>query len=189
MVDVKSKRCGRDGCTKQPSYGKAGGKAEFCKQLAEAGMFSRAELANMSKERREKEAELVALRAEVDALRAEMGSSLQEVVKKLRLSESWLLVQLGRQVVKQEEDGTTDVSLESCIALVKEVRTLNKELHLGRRQTGATLALPGGRSNRFLSQRRRTRFTAPERRQGIRGRRKQRRTKKTPPRRTHRRGK
>ena len=50
-------------------------------------MFSRAQLANMSEERRQKEAELVALKAEGAALRAEMGSSLREVVKKLRLSE------------------------------------------------------------------------------------------------------
>ena len=89
-------------------------------------MFSRAQLANMSEERREKEAELVALKAEGAALRAEMGSSLREVVKKLRLSESWLLFQLGKPVVKQEEDSTTDGSLESCIALLEEVQTLQK---------------------------------------------------------------
>ena len=38
MVNVKSKRCAHHGCTKVPSYGKAGGKAEYCSGHAEGGM-------------------------------------------------------------------------------------------------------------------------------------------------------
>lgn len=38
MVDVTRKRCGHDGCTKQPRYGKVGENAEACAEHTGDGM-------------------------------------------------------------------------------------------------------------------------------------------------------
>ena len=50
MVDVRTQRCGTEGCSKQPSFGAADGrKAEFCAVHASAGMV------HVSRKRRGKE--------------------------------------------------------------------------------------------------------------------------------------
>lgn len=40
MVNVRHKRCGLSGCSKYPSYGKAGGKAQLCAENAEKDMVN-----------------------------------------------------------------------------------------------------------------------------------------------------
>ena len=40
MVNVRMKKCDHSGCTKQPSYGNLGGKAELCAEHANDGMVN-----------------------------------------------------------------------------------------------------------------------------------------------------
>lgn len=140
MINVVDKRCGDAGCTKGARYGKVGGKHECCFQHKQDAMFSRAELAAMPEERREKE-EIEETREKVAFLLAEMKSYLSNTIHQLKLSKYWLLAQLGKTVIKQEKPAAE--SLLHCTDLMDEVEWLKEAVWRKRAQkenSGATEA-------------------------------------------------